>query len=29
MNLPFQKETFDVVVSGASTAFIENRAKAI
>lgn len=29
MNLPFQKETFDVVVSGGSTAFIENKIKAI
>jgi len=29
MNLPFQKETFDVVVSGGSTAFIEDKAKTI
>ncbi len=29
MNLPFQKETFDIVVSGGSTAFIENKIKAI
>lgn len=29
MNLPFQKETFDIVVSGGSTAFIEDKARAI
>lgn len=29
MNLPFQKETFDVVVSGGSTAFIDDKVKAI
>lgn len=29
MNLPFQEETFDVVVSGGSTAFIDNKVKAV
>ena len=29
MNLPFQKEVFNVVVSGGSTAFINNKVKAI
>ncbi len=29
MNLPFQRETFDVVVSGGSTAFIDDKVKAI
>ena len=29
MNLPFQKETFDVVVSGGSTAFINDKARVI
>uniref|UniRef100_A0A7V3J9Z9 Class I SAM-dependent methyltransferase n=1 Tax=candidate division CPR3 bacterium TaxID=2268181 RepID=A0A7V3J9Z9_UNCC3 len=29
MNLPFRKETFDVVVSGGSTAFIKDKVRAI
>jgi ubiquinone/menaquinone biosynthesis C-methylase UbiE len=29
MNLPFQEESFDIVASGGSTAFIENKIKAI
>ena len=29
MNLPFQKETFDMVVSGGSTAFIDDKIKAL